>query len=206
MIEARSDGETLVTKAAQAFGAFQQGDRTAFDDLVATVTPLLWHTVRSQGVDQTVAEDVVQTVWMSLLHSADNVRDPQTVVKWLITSTRRESWRVTKRLRADISRNAAIFGVDGEEVLSIPVQRETLPDEVVLADVNQQLLWNHVQDLPERCRALIRVIAFADKPDYAQIAESLGMPVGSIGPTRGRCLAKLRDQLARDPEWEGNAS
>ncbi|HSV37783.1 MAG TPA: sigma-70 family RNA polymerase sigma factor [Nocardioidaceae bacterium] len=206
MIEARSDGETLVTKAAQAFGAFQQGDRRAFDDLVATVTPLLWHTVRSQGVDSTVAEDVVQTVWMSLLHSADNVRDPQTVVKWLITSTRRESWRVTKRLRADISRNAAIFGVDGEEVLSIPVQRETLPDEVVLADVNQQLLWNHVQDLPERCRALIRVIAYADKPDYAQIAESLGMPVGSIGPTRGRCLAKLRDQLARDPEWEGTRS
>jgi RNA polymerase sigma factor (sigma-70 family) len=206
MIEARSDGETLVARAAQAFRAFQQGDRRAFDDLVATVTPLLWQTVRSQGVDQTVAEDVVQTVWMSLLHSADNVRDPQTVVKWLITSTRRESWRVTKRLRADISRNAAIFGVDGEEVLSIPVQRETLPDEVVLADVNQQLLWNHVQDLPERCRALIRVIAYADKPDYAQIAESLGMPVGSIGPTRGRCLAKLRDQLARDPEWEGTRS
>ena len=206
MIETRPDGETLVSKAAQAFAAFQQGDRAAFDDLVATVTPLLWHTVRGQGVDNTAAEDVVQTVWMSLLHSAENVRDPQTVVKWLLTSARRESWRVTKRLRADVSRTAAIFGVDGEEVLSIPVQRETLPDEVVLTDVRQQLLWHHVKDLPERCRALIRVIAFADRPDYAQIAESLGMPVGSIGPTRGRCLAKLKDQLARDPEWEGTAS
>jgi len=49
----------------------------------------------------------------------------------------------------------------------------------------------------------IRVIAFADKPDYAHLAESLGMPVGSIGPTRGRCLAKLRDLLAGDPHWEG---
>jgi RNA polymerase sigma factor (sigma-70 family) len=206
MIDARPGGETLVTKAAQAFAAYQQGDRAAFDELVSTVTPLMWHTVRSQGVDPTAAEDVVQTVWMSLLHSAESVRDPQTVVKWLLTSARRESWRVTKRLRADLSRTAAIFGVDGEEVLSIPVQRENLPDEVVLRDVHQQLLWQHVEGLPERCRTLIRVIAFADKPDYARIAESLGMPVGSIGPTRGRCLAKLRDQLARDPEWEGNAS
>jgi len=206
MIEARPDGETLVSRATQAFAAFQRGDRAAFDDLVATVTPLLWHTVRGQGVDATQAEDVVQTVWMSLLHSAASVRDPQTVVKWLLTSARREAWRVTKRTRADVSRTAAIFGVEGEEVLSLPVQRESLPDEVVLRDTSQQLLWAHVQDLPERCRALIRVIAFADRPDYAQIAESLGMPVGSIGPTRGRCLAKLRDQLARDPEWEGNAS
>jgi RNA polymerase sigma factor (sigma-70 family) len=206
MIETRPEGETLVSRAAHAFASFQQGNRDAFDDLVATVTPLMWHTVRGQGVDPTAAEDVVQTVWMSLLHSAEKVRDPQTVVKWLLISARRESWRVTKRTRADVSRTAAIFGVDGEEILSIPVQRESLPDEVVLRDAHQQLLWNHVQELPERCRTLIRVIAFADKPDYAQIAESLGMPVGSIGPTRGRCLAKLRDQLARDPEWEGSAS
>ena len=52
----------------------------------------------------------------------------------------------------------------------------------------------------------MRVIAFADRPDYALIAESLGMPVGSIGPTRGRCLAKLRQELAADPQWEGRES
>ena len=206
MIETRPDGGTLVSRAAQAFAAFQRGDRSAFDELVDTVTPLLWHTARGQGVDATSAEDVVQTVWMSLLHSAESVRDPQTVVKWLLTSARRESWRVTKRTRADMGRTAAIFGVDGEEVLSLPVQREAFTDEVVLREGSQQLLWSHVEGLPERCRTLIRVIAFADRPDYAQIAESLGMPVGSIGPTRGRCLAKLRDQLARDPEWEGNGS
>ena len=61
------------------------------------------------------------------------------------------------------------------------------------------VLWRHVQQLPERCQALLRVIAFAAKPDYAQIARALGMPVGSIGPTRGRCLAKLRLALARRP-------
>ena len=64
---------------------------------------------------------------------------------------------------------------------------------------NDVRLWQHIAQLPERCRALLRVIAFADRPDYAAVAESLGMPIGSIGPTRGRCLAKLRLQLGQRP-------
>ena len=67
------------------------------------------------------------------------------------------------------------------------------------------MLWAHFQQLPQNCQALLRVIAFADRPDYAAVSESLGMPVGSIGPTRGRCLAKLRTALANDPAWEGGA-
>lgn len=206
MIDARPDGLTLVGRATDAFTRFQGGDRAAFDELVETVTPLLWQTVRRAGVEQTAAEDVIQTVWLSLLRSAGSIRDPQTVVKWLLTSARREAWRISKRTRADVVRTAAVFGVDGEEVMSLPDQREAGPEEVVLRDDRQQQLWQHVQNLPPRCRQLIGVIAFADKPDYALIAESLGMPVGSIGPTRGRCLAKLRDQLARDPQWEGQVS
>jgi DNA-directed RNA polymerase specialized sigma24 family protein len=80
--------------------------------------------------------------------------------------------------------------------------RET-PDERVLQAEGNERLWEHITRLPERCQALLRVIAFADRPDYAEVAAALGMPVGSIGPTRGRCLAKLRAQLANDPAWEG---
>ena len=72
----------------------------------------------------------------------------------------------------------------------------------MLRDDGDGRLWQHIAQLSERCRALLRVIAFADRPDYAAVAEALGMPVGSIGPTRGRCLAKLRQQLANDPAWE----
>ena len=88
-----------------------------------------------------------------------------------------------------------MFGQDGAQLTQIPVQRDQLPEELVLRDARQRALWSHVRGLPERCRELMRVIAFADRPDYAQIAESLGMPVGSIGPTRGRCLQKLRTLL-----------
>jgi RNA polymerase sigma factor (sigma-70 family) len=206
MISARPGGETLVDRAASAFGRFQAGERQAFDELVAVVTPLMWHTVRGTGVDQVTAEDVIQTVWMSLLNSAASVRDPQTVVKWVLTATRREAWRVSKRTRADQQRSAATFGVDNEETIALPADPEAQPDDLVFRDVRQRRLWGHVQSLPERCRQLIGVIAFADRPDYALIAESLGMPVGSIGPTRGRCLAKLRDALSRDPQWEGLTS
>ena len=100
MIEARPTGDTLVARAAVAFADFRDGDRAAFDDLMKMVTPLLWHTVRGQGVDRVAAEDVLQTVWLSLLRHADSVRDPRTVVKWLLTSTRREAWRVRQRERS----------------------------------------------------------------------------------------------------------
>jgi RNA polymerase sigma factor (sigma-70 family) len=203
VIGTEPSGETLCGRASGAFTAFRNGDRAGFDDLVGLLTPLLWHTVRAQGIDPVAAEDVVQTTWLRLLHSSSSVRDPQTVVKWLLTAARREAWRVQNRSRAEMVRTATLFGEEGEELAVIPAQREEGPEEVVFRDDRQRRLWAHVQALPTRCRELMRVIAFADRPDYALIAESLAMPVGSIGPTRGRCLAKLRQGLASDPQWEG---
>jgi len=198
-----ASGETLVTQAVTAFSRYQDGDRQAFDTLVEIMTPLLWRTVRGAGLDQVAAEDVVQTVWLTLLRSAGTIRDPQSVVSWLLTAGRREAWRVSRRARTDTARSAAVFGVDAEEVMALPDQRDPGPEEHVVLDERQRRLWHHVQSLPVRCRQLISVVASADRPDYAHLAPALGMAVGSIGPTRGRCLAKLRDQLARDPHWAG---
>jgi RNA polymerase sigma factor (sigma-70 family) len=127
-------------------------------------------------------------------------------VKWLLTAVRREAWRIAKRHRDELTRTASLFEEDGREAPSLPVRHDQAPDEVVLREDRRRVLWGHVQSLPERCRQLLRVVAFADRPDYAQIADALGMPVGSIGPTRGRCLAKLRQELAADPLWEGRQS
>jgi RNA polymerase sigma factor (sigma-70 family) len=205
MIHADPARNSVVQRAADAFAAYQEGDRASFDDLVTVLTPLLWHTVRSQGVDQVAAEDVVQTVWMRLLHNSASIRDPQTIVQWLLTATRREAWRVSKRIRVENDRRVPLPARDGEQP-DVPTGPDELTDETVLRDERRHRLWEHVQALPDRCRELIRVIAFADRPDYAVIAASLGMPVGSIGPTRGRCLAKLRTELDKDPQWEGSES
>jgi RNA polymerase sigma factor (sigma-70 family) len=201
MLGTEPGSETLCDRAATAFAAFQGGDRAELNHLVELVTPLLWQTVRSQGVDVSAAEDVVQTVWLRLLHSSATIRDPQTVVKWLLTSSRREAWRVTKRARTDLMKTSTLFGRDEGERPGVPHQRAPGPEETLLREDSQQQLWTHVRSLSERCQQLLRVIAFADRPDYHHIAESLGMPVGSIGPTRGRCLAKLRLDLASDPRW-----
>ncbi|QNN54939.1 sigma-70 family RNA polymerase sigma factor [Nocardioides mesophilus] len=205
-METRPGGGTLVDRATAAFARYQGGEREALDELVEALTPLLWRTARGAGLDPAAAEDVVQSAWLSLLRSGATIRDPHTVVKWLLTTVRRESWRVSKRVRADADRVGGVFGVDGEELMTLPDRPETLPDETVLRSTRQRRLWEHVHRLPARCRQLVGVIAFADRPDYALLAESLGMPVGSIGPTRGRCLAKLRAELDRDPEWEGQLS
>ena len=206
MIHARSTGQTLVDRATTAFTRYREGDRTGLDELVELLTPLLWRTARGAGLDAATAEDVVQSVWLALLRHSEGVRDPNTVVKWLLTSARREAWRLSTRGRAELARTGGVFGVDGEELLSLPDDPESLPDEAVLRTARQRCLWEHVQRLPARCRQLLGVIAFADRPDYATLAQALGMPVGSIGPTRGRCLAKLRQQLDHDPQWEGQPS
>jgi RNA polymerase sigma factor (sigma-70 family) len=193
VISADSVPGTLASRAAQLFAAFREGDESKMADLVSLVTPILWHTARAQRLDYDSAEDVVQTSWLALVRSAESIADPQAVLQWLIVSTRREAWRVVKKSGRDEPREFEADDLVGPA-------RE-LPEEVMLASDEESRLWQHIAQLPERCRALLRVIAFADRPDYAAVAESLGMPIGSIGPTRGRCLAKLRQLLTADPHW-----
>jgi RNA polymerase sigma factor (sigma-70 family) len=194
MIGAGPTPGTLASRAAALFDAFRDGDEARIGELVALLTPILWHTVRAQRLDRESAEDVVQSVWLALVRNAESINDSQAVLQWLIVSARREAWRVVKR-------QDRVEAKDFEsDDLVAPVS--DVPEEMVLRSDDEGRLWQHIAQLPERCQALLRVIAFADRPDYAAVAQSLGMPMGSIGPTRGRCLAKLRAQLAADPGWE----
>jgi DNA-directed RNA polymerase specialized sigma24 family protein len=129
-----------------------------------------------------------------LVRSADSINEPQAILQWLIVSARREAWRVVKR-----GDRVEPKDFEPDEFVT---PAEEVPEDLVLRSDGEGRLWQHISLLNERCQALLRVIAFADRPDYAAVADALGMPVGSIGPTRGRCLAKLRQQLANDPGWE----
>jgi RNA polymerase sigma factor (sigma-70 family) len=179
--------------AAREFAAWRAGDPGALDRLVRLLTPVLWHLVRAYGLDREAAEDVVQTTWLALVRNVDSVRDPQAVLRWTTTTARREAWRTARAgRREDVAEpqtlDAALPPVGG-------------PDTTVLAERTARTLWRHIAELSERCRRLLRVIAFEDRPDYASLSTELGIAVGSIGPTRGRCLDKLRGLLAADPEW-----
>lgn len=194
-MQAEGGTRSLAEEAAAAFTAYRDGHAEAMGTLVDALTPLLWHTARAQGLGAAQAEDVVQNTWLQLLQHQHGITEPGGVLKWLLTTTRREAWassRKTRRedFREDLTDAGESAGSGSDETL-----------DVVLRSQDQGLLWRHFKDLPERCQALLRVIALAERPDYAQVAQALGMPVGSIGPTRGRCLAKLRNALVGDPGW-----
>lgn len=186
---------SLASRAGRLFAAYRDGDPSKMSDLVRLLTPILWHTVRASRLDTATAEDVVQTVWLALVRRADTISEPLAVLQWMVVTAKREAWRVARS-------QAKVRPEDMEaSPPSGPDSPHSVEDEVVRDDV-QNRLWYHISQLPERCRALLRVIAFADRPDYADLAKALDMPQGSIGPTRGRCLAKLRLLLANDPSWE----
>jgi RNA polymerase sigma factor (sigma-70 family) len=169
------------------------GELSALDPVVAELNPLLWHVARSQGLTEEDAADVVQTSWLELVRQLHAIRSPMALTGWLVSATKREAWRVNARRRKQAG--------PGVEALGDPPDPVPLPVEQVVTDERDQALWRQFGQLSERCKALLRVVAQANRPDYAAIADALGMPRGSIGPTRGRCLAKLRGLLLADPAW-----
>ncbi len=190
---ASTRGTALTDRARDLFLAWSDGDARALDDLVKLLTPMLWHLARSYRVDHSEAEDAVQNTWLALVRHRGSVHDAQAIVRWLSVTVRREAARQAQRNQRmapveDAEVDAHLPPVDGPEVMVID-----------LAD--SSVLWRHTAELSERCQHLLRVLAFSDRPDYRHISDELGIPVGSIGPTRGRCLDKLRRACVADPEW-----
>jgi RNA polymerase sigma factor (sigma-70 family) len=174
----------------------RNGERAALEEVARELNPLLWHVARAQGLGAEEAADVVQTAWLELLRSLHDIRSPQALTAWLVTTTRREAWRVRAQLRQHAPDSAAEL-----EAMADP---DPEPHEHLVVDERDQVLWRHFQRLPERCRLLLRIVAQTDRPHYAAVAKALEMPLGSIGPTRGRCLAKLREMLLADPAWSAS--
>jgi RNA polymerase sigma factor (sigma-70 family) len=175
-------------QASSEFARWNDGDPAALEGLVRVMTPVLWHVVRSYRLPQDAAEDVIQTTWLALVRRRSAILDGVAVGSWLTTTARREAWRVSRISSRDRP-------TDDEQIsLRLPVQRSA--EQAAVDSDEQGRLWAAVQTLDSRCQKLLRIVAFEHRPDYGRVAEQLDMPVGSIGPTRGRCLAKLKSALA----------
>ncbi len=179
-------------EASGAFIAWRAGDASAVDDLVATMTPVLWHVVRAYGHDREAAGDVIQATWLGFVRLHQTIEDPQAVASWLITSARRGA--------AAHARSARRADPVDDEALAAALPDEVSAESVAVLDDQASRLWGAVATVDERCRKLLRVIAFLDRPDYQSLSQDLDMPVGSIGPTRARCLAKVRSALMEGGE------
>ena len=188
---ARDVESSLTSRAASAFAEYRAGDAQALHSLVTAVTPVLWHVVRSCGLSTEAAEDTVQTTWLKLVENADRIESPQAVLGWLCTTAKREAWRVQKLVRS----------VDPVADLEPDVPTPHDPAQIAAMRDESRRLWEHFVTLSPKCQQILRVVSMGGAPDYASLSTAMGVPVGSIGPTRGRCLAALRQALLDDPEW-----
>ncbi|GGS21904.1 RNA polymerase sigma factor [Actinokineospora fastidiosa] len=164
--------------------AARDGDKRALDVLIAELTPLVWHVARGTGLDHGTAEDVVQSVWLALLRHLERLSEPRALAGWLITTTRREANRVRQRMAAQTE----LLPEYAEQLPS----GDPLPETLMLRGERDDKLWAAFRKLPERCQMLLRLTVLAGRAEYREVAAALGMPHGSIGPTRGRCLKSLR--------------
>ena len=156
------------------------------------LSPLLWQVARAAGLSAGDAEDVMQTVWLRLVAHLGGIHDAAALTGWLVTTTRREAWRVRAAGRRQLppaTRRWTSCPTPGQARRS----RSSWPTSGAScgrpsAGASRRAARNCCGSSPSRPR-----------PDYTAVAAALGMPVGSIGPTRGRCLAKLRALLADEP-------
>jgi RNA polymerase sigma factor (sigma-70 family) len=160
---------------------------TLIDGLIPELTPLLWQVARAAGLGAEDAEDVVQSSWVSLLSHLDTIREPGAIAAWLVTTTRREAWKIAAaRRRTQLA--------DTDRLADIADPRPS-PEDSALLDAEQRALWVALLTLSPLCQELLRIVAFVPRPDYDAVAAQLRMKRGSIGPNRRRCLDKLGQAL-----------
>lgn len=168
--------------------AARAGSEDALGQIVTELSPLLWQVARAAGLGSEDAEDVLQTVWMRLLSHLDGIHTPAALTGWLVVTTRREAWRVRAAGRKQLA-------TDDELLVNVPEEGPGLEEQAIIDD-QRRALWSAINQLSAVCRELLRIVAFVPRPSYEAVAAELGMARGSVGPTRGRCLAKLRAVLA----------
>lgn len=175
---------TSVTTLLHQAGA---GDQAAWEDIVQRYSGLLWSITRRCGLPPSHGADVVQTTWLRLSERNGAIREPEHLGGWLTTVAQREAWRAAARWRRDLSTEDVTIALPDTHAASVEdevLQRRTVAD-----------LRRAIEQLPDRQRELMRILISEGEPSYHEISARTGMPIGSIGPTRARAVARLRQIL-----------
>ncbi|MBW4721142.1 RNA polymerase sigma factor [Saccharothrix obliqua] len=178
---------TPASPIAALVGAAARGDQRAWNEIVARYAPLVLAVVHRHRLRPADAADVNQTLWLRLVERIDGLRDPEALPGWIATTTRNECLRVLRAQR----RTQPYDPLSDDEPAS-PVDAVADLDEEMEAAQRRQALRDGFRLLSEQCRRLLAELMADPPPSYAAVGSRLAMPVGSIGPTRVRCLDKLR--------------
>lgn len=177
--EDSSDVASLVRRATA-------GDKAAWENLVDRYSRLIWAMTRDFGLAETDAADVVQTTWLRLLEHIHRIEYPERIGSWLATTARHEC------LRHLASSKRVMLVDDHDAAFGHSTEHQPDVDERLLAEERAQAVRQAVALLPGRSQLLLELLMSDPPVSYTEISDQLGLPIGSIGPTRGRCLQRLR--------------
>lgn len=172
--------------------ACRRGEESAWEALVSRYQRLMYAIPRRAGLDDDRAAEVFQEVFTTLFQKLNDIDDPDRLHAWLVTTAKRKTWRLISkdRLTAQMHREDDEDGAEKE--LAGIADDSPLPDEALLKLEEQHRVRTALGSLEERCRKLLTMLFYqAETPSYSEIAVSLGISEGSIGPTRARCLEKM---------------
>jgi RNA polymerase sigma factor (sigma-70 family) len=173
--------------------ACRRGDEAAWETLVNRYRRLVYTVPLRAGLDEGLAADVFQRVFTALVEQLDDIAQPSRLSAWLVTTARRESWRMVRRRAPVLPTGSADVEAEIEELPDETV----LPDDLLVKLEEQHAVRTAVAGLDDRCRELLKLLFYRASPQpYVEIAAALGIAVGSIGPIRARCLERVRRQLA----------
>ena len=168
----------------------RRGDESSWQTLVDRYQRLIYAIPRRAGLNEDLASEVFQEVFVTLFEKMNEINEPDRLHAWLVTTARRKTWRLVSKERASHSTNAG-DGDAGDEALAV-VDNALLPDETLVRLEEQHRIRTALTDLDPRCRQILTMLYYqAEPPPYSDVATAMGMPEGSIGPTRARCLKKL---------------
>lgn len=157
---------------------------------------MVWSVARSFRLDEATAKDVTQTVWLKLIENLDRIEEPERLPGWLATTTRREALRVARmRSRTIPSDFEYDLQDEGPTVETLLIEKEETLEVVSAFSV-----------LDDSCRQLLRLLTVEPALSYEEISVIIDRPVGSIGPTRARCLERLRGEMRRIKHDGGHSS
>ena len=174
--------------------ACRRGDQLAWDKLIRRYQRLIYTIPLRAGLDADQAADIFQEVFTTLFQKLNDIEEPDKLQAWLVTTARRKTSRLISKahVRPRSDSDSDLPADQSAEILD----ERPLPDEKLLILEEQHRIRTAVSLLDERCRKLLEMLFYdAEPPSYAEIAASLGIPEGSIGPTRARCLGKLLRML-----------
>jgi RNA polymerase sigma factor (sigma-70 family) len=179
----------------------RQGDQLAWEKLVRRYQRLIYAIPRRAGLSEDQAAEIFQDVFTTLFEKLDDIEDPERLQAWLVTTTRRRTLRTISQMPATLRLDDAAD--DLARTAEMLRDESPLPDEQLLVLEEQHRIRTAVAQLDERCQTLVRLLFYqSEPPSYAEVAEVLGVPEGSIGPTRARCLGKLLRILTKvDPMY-----